>query len=138
MPHTAAHTKRNHLTWIGATVSVVALISYFIFFARFPALRDSAWINLLGVILGLGLSIAAVVRRRSLWSLAGVVLSAVSATALVGYVFFLSYHLPASESAVSIGGTAPAFELIDQNDQSVRLADFQGSQLLLVFYRGFW
>lgn len=130
--------KRNHLAWIGPVVSIVALISYFTFFARFPDLRDSAWVNILGVVVGLGLSIAAIVRRKSLWSVAGALLSIACATLLVGYVFVLSNQLPTSETAIRTGQAAPVFELPDQNGRTVRLTDFEGSQLLVVFYRGFW
>ncbi len=138
MANNTDQTSRNHLAWIGPVVSIVALISYFTFFARFPALRDSAWINILGVVVGLGLSIAAIVRRKSLWSVAGALLSMACATLLVGYVFVLSNQLPNSETAVRTGQEAPGFELPDQDGRTVRLADFQGSQVMLVFYRGFW
>ena len=60
--------KRNHLVWVGAVVSVVGLLSYFFYFARFPALRDSAWLNFLLVGLGLVLSAMAIRRQRSVLS----------------------------------------------------------------------
>jgi hypothetical protein len=130
--------RRNHLAWFGALLSVAALISYFAFFARFPFLRDTAWLNLLGVAVGLGLSLWAFSRKRSLWSAAGLVLSMACATALIGYVHFLSNQLPDAGLALSVGEVAPAFELLDQHGETVRLADFAGSSVALVFYRGFW
>lgn len=124
--------------WIGATVSVVSLVSYFAFFARFPSFRDTAWLNLLGVALGLSLSGAALLRRRSWWSLIGLGVALASATALVGYVFFLSSQMPDDDGVIDVGDRAPSFALPDQSGHLVRLEDFRGSRLLIVFYRGFW
>ncbi len=132
------HPRRNHAAWVGAALSLVALVSYFAYFARFPNLRDSAWLNLLGIAIGLAISARAFFRRRSLWSAAGLVLSIAAATALIGYVFILSNQLPDVAGVVEVGETAPDFELLDQDGLTVRLSDFQGSQLILVFYRGFW
>jgi peroxiredoxin len=39
---------------------------------------------------------------------------------------------------VEIGMTAPYFELPDQNGQTVKLSDFKGKNLLLIFVRGDW
>ena len=66
-----ARTKRNHLVWIGSLIAVVGLISYFTFFARFPALRDVPKVNLPLVGIGLAVSLWALFRRRSLWAVAG-------------------------------------------------------------------
>jgi hypothetical protein len=129
---------RNHFVWVGATISFVALISYFTYFARFPGLRDTPWLNLLAVVVGLGLSIAAIVRRRSVWSIAGGLFSILCATALIGYVYILSFQLPASGSAVAVGARAPSFELSDSTGRLVQLDDYLGSRTVVVFYRGFW
>ena len=32
------------------------------------------------------------------------------------------------------GDTAPAFQLVDQNEKKVKLSDFKGKKLLLYFY----
>jgi peroxiredoxin len=37
-----------------------------------------------------------------------------------------------------VGAPAPAFALVDQRGKIVRLEDFRGAPLLLVFYRGHW
>ncbi len=131
-------SRTNHLVWIGAIVSVGALISYFVFFARFPLLRDTPWVNLPAVVLGLGLSIFAVVRRRSIWSIAGLVLSGACVALLFGYVYGLSSQLPDVEGVVSVGDVAPTLELANHDGQLVRLEDFGETQVVLVFYRGFW
>ncbi|TMA62512.1 MAG: redoxin domain-containing protein [Deltaproteobacteria bacterium] len=41
-------------------------------------------------------------------------------------------------SGPPIGAPAPAFALVDQRGGTVRLEDFRGAPLLLVFYRGHW
>ena len=130
--------RRNHAVWIGAILSVLALVSYFSFFARFPALRDTPWVNLLGLVAGLGLSVFGYLHRRSLWSGIGLGLSVACATALIGYVYVLSYQLPDQDKVITVGEIAPGFEIPDQDGRTVRLADFRGSPVVLVFYRGFW
>lgn len=135
----AARGRREHaLALIGALLSTTALVSYFTLSVRIPSLRDSAWLNLLAVVIGLGLSIAAVARRRSVVSSAGLALSILWTAALFGFVFLLSEQLPSPAAAVEVGETAPAFELPDHSGKPVALSDFAGSNVVLVFYRGFW
>jgi hypothetical protein len=116
----------------------VGLVSYFAFFARFPATRDVPWINLPLVLAGVGLSAHALWRRRSFLSVAGLVLSAACAGLLAGYVFVLSEQLPDIREVVAVGSSAPEFALPDEQGQTVRLSDVAGRPLVLVFYRGFW
>ena len=130
--------KRNHLVWLGVLISLVGLVSYFTFSARFPLLRDFPWLNLPLVLGGLGLSIWALRRRLSSWSTAGALLSAACAGLLVVYVFVLSNQLPGIDGVVAVGDEAPAFSLSDQDGSTVNLADFRGQPVVLVFYRGFW
>jgi hypothetical protein len=131
-------TRWNHAVWLGVLISVVGLISYFTFFARFPALRDVPKVNFALVLIGLALSGWGLVRRRSLWSMAGIVVSAACAGLLAFYVFVLSYGLPDTEQVVQVGETAPAFALPDQEGRMTALEEYRGSNLVLVFYRGFW
>ena len=138
MSSTARDRRERALALIGALLSTTALISYFTLSVRIPSLRDSAWLNLLAVVTGLGLSIAAVARRRSVVSSAGLALSILWTAALFGFVFLLSEQLPSPAAAVGVGETAPAFELPDQSGKPVALSDFAGSKVVLVFYRGFW
>ena len=133
-----ASTTRNHLVWVGALVSIIGLVSYFFVFARFPFLRDTAWLNLLLVATGLAVSIEAVRRRRSLLSMSGAVLSLACAVLLAGYVFVLSEQLPDAEGVVAVGAKAPVFTLPDHTGAEIGLDDFAGRSLVMVFYRGFW
>jgi hypothetical protein len=130
--------QRNHLVWIGALVSTFGLVSYFTLFASYPALRDTAWLNLVLVGIGLTLSILAIGRRRSWLSLGGALLSAACVVLLVGYVFGLSRQLPPTGGVIAVGAVAPDFSLPDQTGATVSLADFAERPVVLVFYRGFW
>ena len=138
MSSSARGRRGSVLALIGALLSTTALISYFTLSVRIPSLRDSAWLNLLAVVTGLGLSIAAVARQRSVISSAGLALSILWTAALFGFVFLLSEQLPSPAAAVGVGETAPAFELPDHSGKPVALSDFAGSRVVLVFYRGFW
>ncbi len=128
----------NHFTWIGMLTSVIGLLSYFFVFARFAVLRDFPWINIPLVIIGVLLSLWAILRRLNLWSIGGAVLSVFSAALLIFYVFVLSAQLPTSEGVVAVGENAPPFSLIADNGDGVTLDDFGGANIAVVFYRGFW
>jgi len=130
--------RRNHLVWIGPLVTVVGFVSYFGFFARFPALRDFPWLTLPLVLAGVAGSAVAVRRRRSVGSIAGALFSASCAGFLFVYVFVLTNQLPPPDTVVAVGAEAPAFSLPDQDGSLVRLDDLRGRPVVLVFYRGFW
>jgi AhpC/TSA family len=138
MPPSAGGRHDRLLALSGALLSTAALIGYFTLSVKVPSLRDSAWLNLLAVVAGLGLSIAALLRRRSAFAWAGLVLSTLMAAALIGFVFVLSSQLPSPAAAVEVGDRAPAFELADHRGEPVALSDFAGSKVVLVFFRGFW
>jgi len=130
--------RRNHAVWLGVLVSAGGMISYFLVFVRFPALRDVPWLNLSMVLIGLSISVWALTRRRTLWSVGGLALSALCAAFLVAYVFVISSGLPSTRGVVAVGEAAPAFALSDHDGATVRLADLAGNHVVLVFYRGFW
>lgn len=130
--------KKNHLVWVGVLISVIGLVSYFTFFARFPATRDIPWVNLVLVCAGMAVSVLAVRRRVSFFSVTGFLLSAASAGLLTAYVYVLSNQLPDPEGVVAVGAEAPDFTLADDTGATVGLGDFRGTPLVLVFYRGFW
>ena len=140
------HRRWNHWAWIGPLLTFAAVVSYFLYFSRFPALRDFPWVNLPLAALGLLASAVAVWRafaRREEWrgrilAPLGLGLSMAFAGFLVGYVFFLSNQVPAP-TETSVGLTAvPDLTLTDQNGRAVRLTDFRGRKLVLTFYRGYW
>jgi len=133
-----SNNGKNHLVWIGFLVAAAGLVSYFAVFAKFAALRDVPVLNIALVLAGVGLSVWALWRRRSLWSVVGVVGSLLCAGLLLGYVFVLSEMLPDTTGVVAVGDSAPGFSLQDQLGETVQLGEFAGRPLVLIFYRGFW
>ena len=119
-------------------MAVIGLVTYFTIAVQIPSLRDSAWLNLTLVAGGLGLSIAALVHRRTIWRWSGFALSAVCAVLLASYVFALSSSLPSATFAVPVGAQAPPLALPDTAGRIVSLADLADQRTLVVFYRGFW
>jgi len=145
-PAAEPRRHRNHLIWLGPLVALAGVLSYFMFFVRFAALRDFPWVNLPLVALGVTLSLLglwralarpAVYRGKILGSV-GALLS-LSLAGLFGlYVFSWSYGVPApSERALAIE-QAPDFSLLDQDGRTVGLSDLRGTKVVLVFYRGYW
>jgi len=142
----AAKRWPKYAIWIGPLLTFVGAVSYFLFFARFPALRDFPLINLPLVLLGVVLAGAGCWQMfRGCGGWFGKAFSSVSFLFSVGiaglfcfYVFALSYQMPVAVAAPELQAAAPEFALLDQNEQQVKLSDFRGSKVLLVFYRGHW
>lgn len=138
--------KRNHLIWIGLTTAFVGFVSYFLVFARFPLLRDFPWVNLPLVVAGAALSALAVLRawreprvyRGKVLGVIGLALSLILALGLATYVFWLSYQLPEPTEKTLGLVEAPDFALASAAGGEVRLSDYRGRKVVLVFYRGFW
>lgn len=138
--------RRNHAVWLGPVVVFVGAVSYFTWFARFPALRDFPWVNLPLVAGGLALSAWGAWRAfsrpgrflgKALGSL-GLAFSLGLGTLFVAYVFVLSYQLPGpTRTALGIE-RAPEFSLPDHRGRPVRLADLRGRKVVITFYRGHW
>lgn len=137
----------NYFTWLGVVVTLVGAASYFLYFVQFPDLRDFPWVNLPLVALGVIFSAAGL--RRAFSSAGYRFLS--KALASVGFlfclglgslfcfmIFGLSYQLPDVDGVSQAGDSAPVFSLTDQDNKAVQLADFQGTNLVIAFYRGHW
>ena len=132
--------------WLGPPVVFVAAVSYFLVFARFPALRDFPWLNLPLVLGGVALSGVglwrafaqpSVYRGKILGSI-GLLVSGGIAALFCAYVFWLSNQLPEPSVTSMTLADVPELTLLDQDGQPVALGDFRGRNLLVVFYRGFW
>ena len=54
------------------------------------------------------------------------------------HLFAASSHLPPAAQAPAMGSPAPDFELQDEHSVAVRLSEFRGRNVVLLFYRGFW
>ena len=137
--------RRHPATWIGPLAAFAGVVSYFEVFARFPALRDFPWVNLPLVVLGLALSgvgLWLTLRRAELFrgkvlAAAGFTVSLLLAGAFVWYVFSFTYRMPTSDRALGLVD-APDFALAASSGGTVRLSDYRGRKVVLVFYRGFW
>ena len=155
----------NWAVWTGSLLVLLGVISYPLFFVRFPALRDFPWANLPMIALGLallGLGVARALRHPDLWrgKIFGSVL-AVLAVAISGFfvygIFIGARHvLPPSSGAPQVGQTAPDFTLPDSQNHLVSLASALNSPftpesstraekgatpaagVILIFYRGYW
>lgn len=141
----SANRPRNHMIWIGPLLGFASIVSYFMVFARFAALRDFPWVNLPLVFLGAFLAGLGVWRayarpevfRGKVLAPLSLALSLFFAGLFTFYIFSMSYALPASDAAQSLS-RAPDFTLQSKDGQTVRLSDYRGRKVALVFYRGFW
>lgn len=132
----------------GFLLTVVAFLSYFFVFVRFPITRDFPWANLLLFAAGLGLSLMGVVRafrqpdqyrgkvRGPVWAVLGAV--------IFGFFLYLNFvfpkQMPAAANAPTVGKPAPDFTLPDSSGKPVTLSSvYKADQwVLLIFYRGYW
>ena len=138
--------RRNHALWLGPLIAFAGTVSYFSFFARWPALRDVPWLNLPVVLGGVALSLAGARRafrgsatyRGKMFGAFSVLFAGGFAALFVFYVFVLSYMLPAPSASPLALVEAPDFALQDQRGQTVRLAELRGRKVVVTFYRGHW
>ena len=138
--------RRNntHLPWLGLLITLFGIISYFVFFARFPFTRDVPWVNLPIVILGGALALVGSSGwslRRGLGNKIKAMIFSVLAVALVGlfiaYIFVLS-KVP-EPTVTSLELEQPMeFSLSDHNSSSVSLKDYADRRLVIAFFRGYW
>lgn len=137
---------RRNLAGIGPVVTFAGAVSYFLWFARYPALRDFPWLNLPLVLLGVVLSFLgawAVFTGKRPWSRklaagGGLVLTVALAALFTGYVFVLSSMLPEARQETLAMNEAPTVELTGADGSVVDLAGYGGRRVVLVFYRGYW
>lgn len=151
---TAALKRFNWQIWAGFLVSIVAFLSYTIFFVNFPVTRDFPWANLLlfaiaVVLLFLGIRRSFAPGRSLLSKIVGSIL-AVLGILVFGFfifaIFILARQLPASAAAPKVGQKAPEFSMVDSNGKQVSLAELLSTPVngkapkgvLLIFYRGYW
>jgi hypothetical protein len=150
--------QRNLLPLAGFLLCVVAFLSYPLFFSRFPATRDVAWINWLLFAVGLGMVAVGIARpfrqpERYRRRIAGPVFGVLGVAAL-GLFFWMTQvyarQLPPSAGAPQVGEKAPDFTLADSQGRPVRLYSLleqpgggapgisRSSWVVLIFYRGYW
>ena len=158
----------NWSVWVGFILVLAGGISYPLYFARFPAVRDVPWANL--AIMAIALIMIAVGVGRA-WrrpdayrgKIYGSILAvlAVAFTVFFCYgVFFGSRETGASHGAPQVGQSAPDFTLPDSKNNPVNLSGTLHSPFaptgmlnnmgapplslpptaaaVLIFYRGYW
>jgi hypothetical protein len=156
--------KWNASVGLGLALVLAGIVSYPLFFIRYPTLRDFPWVNLPVMALGLvlvGVGIARAFRRPDLYrgKIFGSILGAL-ALALAGFfcyeIFVMARQLPVSHGAPQVGQRAPDFTLPDSRNSPVNLSGVvnspfapdgaigpaiganQTAGVLLIFYRGYW
>lgn len=141
-------------SWIGFLLSLIAFISYPLFFARFPVTRDFPWANILlfvvaGLLLSIGIRRAFQpenTRRGRITSATLGVFGVSVAAFFVFAIFVFARELPASAHAPQVGDRAPDFQLADVNGKEIHLSEILTAPIngkptkgvLLIFYRGYW
>ncbi len=157
--------KFNWLVLAGFLVCVIAFLSFFFFFVRFPVTRDFPWVNLLlfglaAILLVIGLRRAFTQAELYRGKIFGPILAALSVAVfgLFAFIIFVeSKGLPTAHGAPQVGQKAPEFSLVDMNGRSVKLSELLTAPMdaassvasssasghtpkgvLLVFYRGYW
>jgi hypothetical protein len=144
----------NWLVWAGFLLSLVAFVSYFFVFVRFPVTRDFPWASLLlfgvaAALLLVGLRRAFAPERRLKSKVAGLVAATLSVVIFGFFVFttfVMARWLPAAQGAPQVGRKAPEFTLPDTEGRPVSLSELLSTPVngrapkgvLLVFYRGYW
>src|SRR5689334_20167724 len=85
--------RSNLFVWIGFALTLVAFLSYYFYFLRFPSTRDFPWLNLLlfvvaGVLLGVGLKRAYGDSARYRGKISGAILGVLSLAVFVLFCVF--------------------------------------------------
>jgi hypothetical protein len=157
--------KFNWLVLAGFLLCMIAFLSFFFLFVKFPVTRDFPWANLL--LFGLGAILLVIGLRRAFakadayrGKIFGPILTVLSVAVfgLFAFIVFVeSKGLPAAHGAPQVGQKAPEFSLADANGRAVKLSELLAAPMnaassvagppaggrapkgvLLVFYRGYW
>ena len=155
----------NWAVWTGAFLVFLGVVSYPLFFVRFPTLRDFPWANLPMIALGLVLLALGLVRAfrhsdlfrgKIFGSVLAVLALAISGFFLYGIFIGARHVLPASHDAPRVGQMAPDFTLPDSQNHPVSLTGAlhspfapesvlgaekgaaRAAGVVLIFYRGYW
>jgi hypothetical protein len=130
----------------GVVLALSGFFSYFLYFAKYPDLRDFPWVNFPTILLGVGLALwgtwGLLKSESGLFAKIGGVLGSSLSLVCLGlfsyYVFVLSATMPVSQTIPEIGNQAPGFSLLNQKGETVSLDALKGKQVVLAFYRGYW
>jgi hypothetical protein len=137
----AGSRRRNWPAILGPLLSAAGVVGYFIVVfstsAELAAVRDWALPN--WALIAGGLTLSLIGLRRGSGRIMPRLL-AVTSVGLAAFLAWILYVMPALPPATgpTIGAAAPDFALTAPDGRTMRLADFRGKPLLLVFYRGHW
>ena len=133
----------NWPLWTGLLLSIVAVVSYVLFFYRFPITRDVPWVSYILLAAAIVLLIAGV-RRAPGRKIVAIIVAAIGvglAALFVASVTVFS-RVPTGANIPAVGAKAPDFTLLDANRKPVALAQLLAEPgakgVLLIFYRGYW
>ena len=142
--------KRRHniLLWAGFVLVLLAVGTYIPIFAVYAATRDVPWVNYLlfaagGVLLVLGLRRAFGQPKLYRGKVLGSIFAGLSVLLFALFcfvIFYIAKAIPASETAVRVGQSAPDFTLANWDGKQVSLSDAvqNNRAVVLIFYRGYW
>lgn len=142
----------RHFLWLAPILAILGCFSYFLYFYFFEVgkitaiLRDSAALNIALVALAL---VMAIVCLCSCWkrysipakclSILNVLIALSCFGMLVSYVSYISAQMPDAEETQSLE-KVEAFRLVSSTGKTIESdkGDYEGKNLLLSFYRGYW
>jgi predicted neutral ceramidase superfamily lipid hydrolase len=132
----------NWPLWSGLALTLIAFVSYFFVFSKFPITRDVPWANYILFAVAIFLMIAGVLGAdRKVFP---TIIAVVGVAIFVFFVFAVTIatkQIPAAKGAPHVGQKAPEFALVDTEHHPVALSSLVASSpkgVLLVFYRGYW
>jgi hypothetical protein len=133
----------NWPLWLGFALAVIGVLSYPLFFYRFPITRDVPWVTFILLAVGLGMIVAGV-RRAPGRKIAAIIVAILGFALAVMFTVGVTVgsRVPTGTRIPAVGAKAPDFTLPDSNGKPLALAQLlraPGSKgVLLVFYRGYW
>ena len=146
--------NRYRLLWLGLLITVVGVLSNWLYFLGLPGQELFPWINVLIpasglIVLLVGVWRAFVSPETSGGKILAPVFAILAAVVLGGSVLGLHHarDLPGASGAPRVGEKAPDFTLANTNGQATSLSQLLTESMsnsappkavLLVFYRGYW
>ena len=127
--------------FLGLALGIAGAVGYFVLVLKcgawLPGARNTALPSWLLIAAGLLLSVVAVARARRRAVSTLLLISNLCVAGAFASLIYVAFVVPAVPGP-AIGTPAVDFALADQAGKVVRLEDFKGQPLLLVFYRGHW